>query len=169
MPYERARFGDGSVAGAGNVVLTVSQHFGQRNERDEESAGIVNTQGVYNELTIDFDAATLSAGAFNLTPAAIPAGSRVIRVLVEVQAAFSLGGTTPAVRIGTLGSAPTNGFTISEAQAEAVGMYDVTASVNGTWANQLAARTVVGIALTGTTPTNGTVGRARVIIEYARF
>lgn len=169
MPYERAKFGDGSAAGAGNVVSTVSQHYGPRGEADQESHGIVNTEGVLNELVVYFDAATLTAAAYNLLPPALPAGAKIIRVLLEVQEAFALGGTTPAIEIGTEGSEVTNGFTITEAQAEATGMYDLTSALSGTWAAQLAARTVLGIALTGTSPTNGTVGRARAVIQYARF
>lgn len=169
MTYEVSKFGDGSAAGSGNVVQTVHNHYGPRGEADQESAGIINTEGALNELVVDFDAATLTAAAYILMPPALPAGAKVTRVLLEVQEAFVLGGTTPAIEIGTEGSEATNGFTITEAQAEATGMYDLTSALSGTWAARLAARTVLGIALSGTTPTNGTAGRARAVIQYARF
>lgn len=169
MSFETSKFGDGSAAGAGNVIATVHNHFGQRTELDEESVGIINTEGALNELVIDFDAATLTAAAYPLMAPKLPAGAKITRVLLEVRTAFALGGTTPAIEIGTEGSEVTNGFTITEAQAEAVGMYDLTSALSGTWAAQLAADTTVGIALTGTTPTNGTVGRARAVIQYANF
>lgn len=169
MAFERSKFGDGSAAGAGNVITTVSNHFGRRTELDEESMGIINTEGVLNQLVVDFDSATLVAQDFPLQAFALPARSKVTKVLVDVREAFVLGGTTPAAEIGTSGSAATNGFAITEAQLEALGVYDVTASLGGTWANMLAARTVLGIAFTGTAPTATAVGRARVIIEYAKI
>jgi hypothetical protein len=168
MPFERSRFGDGSVAGAGNVITTVANHFGQRGRLDEESQGIIDTDGALNELVIDIDAATVTAAAFVLQAQALPIKARIIRVLWETRDVFNLGGTTPSIRIGTAGSVAANGVAVSEAQAEAVGLYDITAALSGTWLNQLAARTVLGLALAGTGPTNGTVGRGRMVIQYAK-
>ena len=50
MAYETSAFGkaDGS-----NVTSNVNNHFGQRKVGGEE--GIVKTEGIYNEYTINFD------------------------------------------------------------------------------------------------------------------
>lgn len=53
-----------------------------------------------------------------------------------------------------------------EAQAEAVGT--VKPTLNGTWANPLAAETTVGIALGGTSPTVTEAGRVDILIEYKK-
>ena len=168
MPFERSKFGDGSAAGAGNVITTVANHFGQRSRLDEESQGIINTEGVSNELVVDIDAATITAAAFLLQAQALPAKAKITRVLWETREVFVIGGTTPTLRVGTAGTVATNGVSVSEAQLEAVGLYDITAALGGTWANQLAARTILGLAMAGTTPTNGTVGRGRMVIEYVK-
>jgi hypothetical protein len=167
MPFEQSKFGTGGAAGTGNVVSVVNNFFGQR--QTGKTAGIMNTEGALNELVIDIDRAVLAAGTFPLTAPALPAGAKVIRALVEVQEVFILGGTTPAIKIGTKTTEATNGLTITEAQAEALGVYDVTASLAGTWLAGLAARTTLGIALSGTGPTNGATGKARVVVQYSHF
>jgi hypothetical protein len=109
----------------------------------------------------------VSAGDFALqTDFKLPAGAVVKNVYVEVQEAFVLGGTTPTILLGTDTSEVTNGFVISEAQAEAVATYDVTGTLTGTWAAPLAAETTVGLAMGGTSPTSTTAGKAKVIVEY---
>ncbi|NOQ73238.1 MAG: hypothetical protein GQ574_14620 [Crocinitomix sp.] len=77
-----------------------------------------------------------------------------------------LGGTTPVIDIGTESTEATNGFTITEAQAEAVGMYDLTSALAGTWAAGLAADTTVGLLLGGTSPTVTSAGKAKIVIRY---
>lgn len=96
----------------------------------------------------------------------IPAGSVIRQVLVEVVEAFALGGTTPTFLIGTDGSEVTNGLVISEAQAEAVATYDVTATLTGTWDALLAAETTIGVALGGGSPTVTAVGHIVLKISY---
>lgn len=167
MAFEQSKFGTGGAAGTGNVVTTVNNFFGQR--KTGKGAGIMNTQGALNELVIDLDRDMVAAAGFALMAPTLPAGAKVIRALVEVQEVFILGGTTPAIKIGTKTTESTNGISISEAQAEALGVYDITASLAGTWAAGLAAKTTLGIALTGTSPTNGATGKARVVIQYSHF
>jgi len=162
MGYETSQFGD-QVTGA-NVTQDVNNHYGAFETGDTQ--GNVKTEGFRNELSIDMDAAMLTAEAFTLLAPTIPAGSLVESVILEVTEAFALGGTTPTILVGTNGSEVTNGFVTSEAQAEAVGTYDLTATLTGTWAAGLAADTVVGVELGGTTPTNGTAGQARFVIKY---
>jgi hypothetical protein len=83
-----------------------------------------------------------------------------------VKEAFVIGGTTPAIVIGTEGSEATNGFVISEAQGEATGTYDVSGTLTGTWAAPLAAATTVGIDMSGTSPTVTDAGLAEVVVKY---
>lgn len=166
MGYEVAKFGDGSATGAGNVTTQVTQHYGVRDTG--KTHGVAKTEGHVNELVLNIDAAMVSAEAFPLTAEApyLPAKAIIEDVYVEVTEAFALGGTTPVIEIGTEGSEATNGFTISEAQAEAATIYDLTSALSGTWAAGLAAQTTIGIDLAGTSPTVGTAGKMKVVIRY---
>ena len=162
MAYKTTPFGDGVST---TIVETVSNHFGPRTTGG--SVGIYDTDGATREMVIDLDAAMVSAADFKLkTPVKLPAGAIVGNVFLKVKTAFALGGTTPTILIGTDGSEVTNGFVISEARAEAVGTYSLTSTKTGTWANPLAAATTLGIALGGTSPTVGTAGKAKLVIEY---
>ena len=163
MGFETSPFGDQST----NVTTNVSNHYGPR--KSEGAIGEVKTEGVVRELSIEFTGETVSAAAFDLLAPKLPAGSHIEDVYLKVSEAFVLGGTTPAIEIGTEGSEETNGVTITEAQAEATGTYDITAALAGTWASPLAAETTVGIALSGTTPTVTTAGKAEVVIRYTKF
>lgn len=166
MGYEQAKFGDGSGTGSGNVTTAVSNHYGPRDAG--KTVGRIFTEGVKRELSLDIDGDMASAESFALLLAnTLPAGSVITEAYVEVTEAFVLGGTTPTILIGTATSEVTNGLVISEAQAEAVGTYDVTGTLTGTWASPLAAETTVGLALGGTSPTSTSAGKARVVIRYA--
>lgn len=166
MAYETSKFGDGSAAGVGNVTTTVHNHYGRR--LVGKTVGDLETDGSIRELIIDLDGGMVGAAGFPLIAPTLPAYSRVLNVYAEVQEVFALGGTTPAIEIGTETSEVTNGFTISEAIAEALGTYDLTAALSGTWAGAtgLVADTLLGIALTGTTPTVTAAGKMRIVIRY---
>lgn len=167
MGYERSKFGDGSASGSGNVTLQVSNHYGPRDTG--KTTGLTNSDGFMREISIDLDPEVLVAGEFPLTVVPVlPAGSRIEDVYLEVEEAFVLGGTTPAVEIGTEGSEATDGVTLAEASLEAVGTYDVTGDLSGTWAaaGGFTANTSVGVAFSGTTPTVTDVGKARVVVRY---
>lgn len=168
MAFEQSKFGDGSASGAGNVTTAVHNHYGPYNEMNKTVGGHRNDQGVVQELVIDFDGTVVGNAAYPLLAPSLPAGAIVEDVYLDVQEAFVLGGTSPTIEVGTEGSEATNGFTISEAQAEAVGIYDLTSALSGTWAAGLAAATTVGIAMAGTSPTVTSAGKARVVIRYAR-
>ena len=161
MAYEQSLFGDGVST---TQVTNVHGHFGAR--ESGKTNGIVKTEGFVNELTIDIDGDMVSDAAYPLLAPTLPAGAIIEDVYLKVTEAFVLGGTTPAIEIGTETSESTNGFTITEAQAEATGTYDVTAALSGTWAAGLAAATTVGLALSGTSPTVTSAGKARVVIRY---
>lgn len=164
MGFEQSKFGDGSATGSGNVTTAVNNHYGPRNTG--KTVGVSRTAGFVNELTMDIDGTMVGNAAFPLLAPSIPAGSIIEDVYLVVEEAFVLGGTTPAIEVGTEGTEATNGFTITEAQAEATGTYDVTSALSGTWAAGLAAATTVGLALSGTTPTVTSAGKARVVVRY---
>ena len=165
MGFERSKLGDGSDSGSGNVTKAVHTHFGPRDTG--KTVGITNTTGVWRDLVIDLDGAMLSAGEFPLEAPVLPAGALINEVILEVSEAFVLGGTSPALEVGTDGSEATNGVTASEAQLEAVGGYNLTSALSGTWDEVgLAAETTVGLALSGTSPTSTSAGKARLTVRY---
>lgn len=166
MAFEASKFGTGGASGTGNVTTQVHNHFGPRDTG--KTVGVIGTEGALNELTIHLDGAMVSDAAFPLLAPQLPAGALVISAYVEVEEVFTLGGTTPTINIGTEGSETTNGVEISEAQAEAVGTYDITSTRAGTWATGLTANTVVGLAMDGTTPTSAVTGKAKVVIRYLK-
>lgn len=164
MAFSKAYFGDGSNAGSGNVVRAVHQHYGPRDAKGTSVVGVENTVGIERELSMEIDGVMLGASDFQLTVPTLPKGAVIQSVVARVSEAFNLGGTTPAIKVGTEGSEATNGVSISEAQAEALGTYVL--STAGTWSSPLAAATTVGIALAGTTPTTTTAGKAQIVVKY---
>lgn len=160
MGYETSPFGNQGS----NVTSDVSNHYGARDTG--KTVGVSKTEGFVNELTINIDGDMVTAGAYALLAPSLPAKSIVEDVYMEVTEAFVLGGTTPVIDIGTESTEATNGFTITEAQAEAVGMYDLTSALAGTWAAGLAADTTVGLLLGGTSPTVTSAGKAKIVIRY---
>lgn len=164
MGFEQSQFGDGSTSGSGNVTTTVNNHYGPR--ASGKTQGVARTAGFKKELVLDIDGTMVGNAAYPLLAPSLPAGASVLEVYAEVTEAFVLGGTSPTIEVGTETSEATNGFTISEAQAEAVGSYDLTSALSGTWASPLAAATSVGLAQAGTSPTVTSAGKMRVVIEY---
>lgn len=139
----------------------VTNRFGPRS-LPEGKAGVVKTEGTIVQYVLHFSGTNYNSG--EIEEPIIPAGFKPLRALVEVETAGAVGGTdTPTIEIGTNGTEVTNGFSVTEAQAEAQGVYVIT-SFNGTWAAQLAAATTVGVALDGTNPTL-TGGKFKVTIE----
>lgn len=157
MAYENS-------AGLGNY-----NHYGPR-VVNKENAGAMKTEGSRYELSIDLDADFINDAVSNGTSRALsisklPAGCLIAEVVLEVSSAFTLTGTTPTVEVGTEGGEAANGASLSEAQLEAVGVYDVSGTLAGTWAASLAAETQIGFALGGTSPTIAG-GSARLVIRY---
>lgn len=162
MTTEITKFGDGIST---TRVAEVSNRFGA--VESGKTVGVVKTEGSTNEGSFTIDGDMASAGTFALqTNFVLPAGAIVKNVYLEVKEAFVLGGTSPTILFGTEASEATNGFVISEAQAEATGSYDLTSTLTGTWASPLAADTTVGLAMGGTSPTSTSAGKAKVIVEY---
>ncbi len=163
--FEQSKFGDGSAAGSGNVTSTVSNHYGPR--VTGKTAGGMKTEGAKQQMVLELDGAMVSNQAFPLVAPKLPANVLIVGAYFEVEEAFALGGTSPTIDIGTEGSEATNQVDISEAQAEAVGVYDITSTLAGTWAAGLTSETTVGLAMGGTSPTSDAdVGKGRVVLEY---
>ena len=162
MAFETALFGDGVST---TRVTTVNTYFGSRDSG--KTVGETRTAGFVTELTLDIDGSMVSDGSYALIAPTIPAGAIIEDVYVDVSEVFVLGGTTPVIDIGTEGSEATNGFTITEAQAEAVKMLDLTSALSGTWAAGLVADTTVGLLLGGGGANTSTAaGKMRVVIRY---
>jgi hypothetical protein len=168
MGFEASQFGDGSASGAGNVTTQVSNHYGTRDSK--QAKGNIKTEGVVNELSIEFEGAEVSAGAYDLLAPTLPAGAIIEHVWLYTKEVFTLGGTAPVVDIGTEGSEATNGFTMSEANLETVQWVDLTSALSGTWAAPLAAETTIGILLGGGgSNTSAATGKAEVVIRYSKL
>jgi len=149
--------------------LNVRTFYGPMSQT-EGTEGSLATAGAIQELALVITGSHVVGGgaAFDPTRAYLPAGAKVIGVYVNVQDVFSVGsGTDEEINIGTQGSEATNGFDIVEASLEATGVYAIT-SFNGTWANQLAANTQIGLADSGG-GTWTTAGKARVVIQYVQL
>lgn len=171
MTYEYTKFGNGVLVGSGgNVVSNVHNRY--NGQKLGEQIGVNHSDTAVTEITMTITGEQLlrdvaTGDAFLLAPT-LPVGAVLGDVIVQVKEAFVLTGTTPTILIGTQGSEVTNGFVISEAQAEAVGTYNVTGTKTGTWANPIAAAALVGVALGGTTPVVTAAGRMDVYIKYTK-
>lgn len=167
MAYERSKFGDGKVAGTSgsNVTMDVHNHYGPRDIGGTQ--GVTRTAGFMNELTIDLDYTMLENEQFPLLAPGIPALSKVEDVFLEVEEEFDITGTGATVSVGTAGTEATNGLEITSAQLGAVGMYDLTSTLGGTWAAGLVGATVVGISTDSVTDI-AAEGKARLIIRYIK-
>lgn len=163
-------FGNGTlVANGGNVVENVHNQFGPRDVGG--TVGVLKVEGMDEELVIDFDAGYFAEGFIGAREFVLPGGAIIKDVYVDVEKAFALTGTTPTVRIGTKGSEATNGATLTKAQLESTGSYNVTSSLAGTWDAEtpLAANTTIGFATAGTDAAVGAAGgKARVTIRFYR-
>lgn len=143
--------------------LGVKRFFGPRTA-GEGLVGGIETRGSQKELTVEVTGKALNDN-IDFLKGVLPAGAKLEEVVVRVDEAFVVGGTSPTLAIGTDGSETTNGFEVTEAQLEAVGTY-VISSFNGTWANGLSDVTTVGVALGGTSPTVTSAGKARITARY---
>ncbi len=165
-------FGNGVLVGSGgNVVSNVHNHFGPRDIDDDSSFGVNKIEGMKEELILHISGQGFADFPDTLMPFVLPAGAVIKSVYIDVEEVFVITGSTPTILVGTNGSEVTNGFVISEAILEALGSANLTATLAGTWDNEvpLAANTTIGLALGGTGgPALSTVGKARVTINFDR-
>lgn len=142
--------------------LGVNNYYGPRDSG--KTAGKIKSEGSISELSYVVDAAMIDGSVPQV--AKIPAKAKIIAVYAKVSEAFVLGGTNPTILIGTDTSEVTNGAVLDDSQAEVVGTYDITSTLTGTWAAELAAETTVGFSLGGTTPTKTTAGKVQFVVRY---
>lgn len=147
-------------------------HYGRRFAGEEANFGTNGDVGAYKEIVVDLRATDFTAGTatYNGTSITLPAGATVRESLTETLEVFNITGTTPTINVGVATTAATNRMVqISEAQAEALGVYNTAATAAGTLAvgTPLAAASTITVELGGTTPVIvGTGGRLRITIRY---
>lgn len=147
-------------------------HYGRRFAGEEANFGTNGDVGAYKELVLDLRATDFTAGTatYNGPTMVLPAGATVRESLTEVFEVFNITGTTPTINFGVSTTEATNRLVqISEAQAEAAGVYNTSATAAGTLAvgTPLATQSTINVALGGTTPVIvGTTGRLRVTVRY---
>lgn len=144
---------------AREIVNGVTNYYGPR-----QAGGVAGTEGTRDDnREYVFFVSGNDLGATRIT---LPAGATLVgNSLVEVQEVFVLGGTTPVINIGVVGSEGTNRIAqVSEAQAEALGTYSIAPAGTLAVNTPLAAAAIIGVALGGTTPTNGLVGKLKVAV-----
>lgn len=148
---------------------TAYNHYGPRGVQDGVvSGGAVHKDGVVQEAVVYVKGSDFTSGSFD-TRLTLPAGAKFLEAIAEVTEAFALGGTSPTINIGANSSEGTNyAIELSEANAEAVGTY-YNSTGAGSFASVLAADTVVGVALDGTSPTVTDAGEMKVVVRYLKI
>lgn len=170
MAFERSSFGNGVLVGdGGNVTQDVHTLFGTRDA--DGTVGVNKVEGMKEELIIDFSGDLFNTEPDGLIPFVLPAGAVITAVYMDVEEAFALTGTTPALEVGTAESEATNGFSVTKAQLEDTNSVNLTSALSGTWDGEapLAANTIVGFALSGTDTPTITGGKARITILFDRI
>ena len=147
-----------------NTGLNVNQFYGPRTAL-EGLAGDLKIDGAVQQKVLEFRGQNINDATTSLQTT-IPQNALVTDVYADVEEVVALGGTTPTINVGSLGSATTDGVVIDEASAEAKGVYDITSTKQGTWLSSFAVDTDVVVRLGGTSPTISNDGRIKVVIEY---
>lgn len=148
-----------------NTGLGVPMFYGPRTAI-EGLGGHVKTEGAKKQIVIEFNGTNFNDGVLD-SIVTLPANALVIGAYLDVETAVLMTGTNPTILIGTNGSEVTNGFVVTEAQAEAAGVYDLSATLTGTWAAGLLVDTAVSVTVGGTSsPTLANGGRYKAVIEY---
>lgn len=145
--------------------LGVHNFFGPRGTRAPK--GGIKTEGSVMEMTFDIWGSSFGEGYSDYNTVVLPKGALVLDAFAHVSEVFVLGGTTPTILVGTKGTEETNGVSISQEQAQAVGTVKLTP--NGAWANSLATDTEVSFKLGGESPTVTGKGKVRVTIRYVKI
>lgn len=148
--------------------IGVSNNYGPRDTGN--TVGIETTKQSEIVLSVQLTGNSLNDGY--IPPVNIPKGALLRRAVLRVDEAFTLGGTSPTVRIGAVGSEATNGIVLSQAELQAVGTKTPASAGAGTWATNSATGTTaaakVAVSLGGTAPTvTAGVGKAVLVLEFS--
>lgn len=147
--------------------INVSNFYGARDSGG--TVGVEKSSGSISETSISFTGTSLNQSF--LPPVVVPKGMHLLRAVLRVDEAFTLGGTSPTVIFG--GTVPaTNGIVLSQAELQSVGTKVPASTGTGTWAVSSATGTTASEKLTktlgGTTPTvTAGVGKATLLLEFA--
>jgi hypothetical protein len=147
--------------------IGVFQNYGPRTTGNV--VGIEDQDGSIYRLSVVLTGNSLNDGF--LPPVVLPKGALLKRADLRVDEAFALGGTSPTVQIGAVGSVATNGIVLTQAELQAVGTKVPASAGAGTWATNSSTGTTaaakVGVALGGTSPTvTAGVGKATLVLEF---
>ena len=146
--------------------LGVNTHYGPRNLQDGVAGGgKLPTAGAIEEMVIYINGNDFNGSTSFDTQFTLPAGAVVLEAICEVTDAFTLGNADNDIYVGTNGSESTNyGMQILNPAATGV----TVDAPGGTWASALAADTVVGVAVSGTSAA-ASAGEAKVVIRYQKI
>lgn len=144
-------------------------HFGTRRVGERGNFGVTRKDGSDVEIVCyvngaDFATGTATYGGTTMT---LPAGFTVRTAVAEVTEVFNVGGTTPTMNIGNSASIGTNyAAELSEAQLEAVGIYNLTPAGTLAANTPLSAAITLSVGMDGTTPTiTGSGGKVKIVIR----
>ncbi len=142
-------------------------HFGTRAAGDEANFGTYGDVGTQKELVFEVKGTDFTSGVYTGPTITLKAGFTWRSGIAEVTEAFNLGGTTPTINVGVSTTEATNRMAqLSEAQAEAIGVYNMAGAGTLAANTPLAADATLSIALGGTTPTVTSVGKVRITVKY---
>ena len=170
--YLSSPFGTGVDIGSGGNVNTAlgapHNYFGPR--ASGGVSGVLDVEGAIEQVVFALMGDEINDNLGPLTPQWLPKGSIIRDVWFQGEVAGTMTGTTPTLLIGTKGSEVTNGLVLSQAIVQGVLASRLTGTLVGTWAvnTPLAARTQIGFALGGTTPTLDRLFKGRLTIEVIR-
>lgn len=141
-------------------------HFGTRAADEEAGFGETGAVGSFKEVAFTIlgseFVSNVYTGNLNLT---LPVGAAIYgNTQVEIVEAFTLGGTSPAINVGVVGTESTN--RLVQVSTVTVGNQSI-ASAGTLAANQPFSTAVnIGVALSGTSPTITSAGRMVVRVTY---
>lgn len=142
-------------------------HFGTRASGDEANFGTYGDVGTQKELVFELKGSDFASGVYTGPTLSLKAGFTWRSGIAEVTEAFVLGGTTPTINVGISSTETTNrAAQLSEAQAEALGVYNMAGAGTLAANTPLAADSTLNIALGGTSPTVTTAGKVRITVKY---
>lgn len=154
-----------------NTGLKVHNHYGARDTGG--AVGVEHSKDSTHAIRVDLTGQSINDafGGF-LPPVSVPKGARFLRATLRVDQVFVVTGTNAVLEVGAKASEATNGVTITEAQLEALGSYDLSSALAGTWATNAATGTaaaaLVSMVIGGTdTPAvAATTGKGSLILEF---
>lgn len=144
--------------------------FGTRFTGNEANFGeALAPSGVKKTLALTLRGTDFASNVYTGPSLILPTGATVRNVIAEVVSVFVLGGTTPTINFGVSGTEATNRLCqLTQAQAQATGVYSLSTTAAGTLAQNtpLATQSTIKAALGGTSPTVTNAGYVLVYVEY---